>query len=201
MKPTEIIELVNKIAGEHTAKMEWTISRAVRNTTRTMWMFVVLTALVHGLLWTGGAKLIAANIGPLSGGSVGIVVDDLALSASPTFTNPNNQQTYISVGGYNQLTVFITYTRGASGAASDVRMVCASKTAGDSSDYPIEVLQGATFPELESDQRIWVHNVSVSEKWSWNIPTNYDGIDCTFTATGAHVSDDRISVRARIGGI
>lgn len=119
-------------------------------------------------------------------------IDGSSLSASPTFDANYN------MAGLNQASLFINMASYAT--ATELQMVCDGYLYQDATAYSIQVLSAASpSTGLPSYDRQWKKTVTSNGAWIWNIPVNYDFLNCTFTATGA--STEIITVKIRAGGI
>ena len=112
----------------------------------------------------------------------------------------------IPVGGRSEVTVYIKYTRGGTGAADTVTMACLAGPAGDVV-YPLVKLEDSvTAGRSNSDQHLWSTNdtvavLSASINIRWIVtPLNDEKLKCTIGSTGAVTADDVItSVKVRLG--
>lgn len=125
-----------------------------------------------------------------------LIIDDDALTDGVSFSAP------VKCGGYNQVALYITYSRD-SGAASDVRMQCYgyrwTGTARSTEAYQIQAIDVSVPALLDSVDKLWKKDVSANKSWIWNVPLNYDYFSCSYTATG--VTTDDITVYYGLGGI
>ena len=96
----------------------------------------------------------------------------------------------LAVGGYNQLTLQVAFTRSAGTA---VNMQCDTS---ESDAVPWATIQKTDTSSI-STTRTWVRTTSTSGTWPWNIPINYRYIRCRFWVTGGG-ANDKIAVTALV---
>jgi hypothetical protein len=116
-----------------------------------------------------------------------------AAAASRTFE--------IKVDGRHEVTVYIDYNRGGTGAATAILMTCLTGPTGDI-NYKLAKLTDGSSPEIsDSAQHQWRWPVSASDNPRWVVtPLNDEWIKCVVSGEGSPTADDVIaSVQTRLG--